>query len=126
MSAHLRGGQPAELFGSPYISRQANHFLAQPLMCAGGDREHVSASPVPRVDAVAIAELADGDDARGDRAARLHRRLRAIQGHEAMQLIPPAAGEAAVATAWTAAADVLFEQDDAQVRVSLGQEIGGP
>ena len=43
-----------------------------------------------------------------------------------MELVPPAAGETAVAPAGAAAADVLLQDHDAQVGVALGEEERGP
>ena len=62
----------------------------------------------------------------GDRAAGPHRRLRAVERDQAVELVPPTAGETAVAPARSAAADVLLQDDDAEIGVGLGQEVSGP
>src|SRR2546430_2942806 len=52
--------------------------------------------------------------------------LGAYRGERPPGGAPPAAGEAAVASAGPPAANVLLEHDHGEVRVALGQEVGGP
>src|SRR5437773_7601249 len=82
--------------------------------------------PEPGVDTVGAAEIADRVDAVGDRPTCAHRVGLAVQGDRAIGVIPPAAGEATVAPAWPAAADVLLQHDHFQVRFGLGQVVRGP
>src|SRR4029077_6216239 len=52
--------------------------------------------------------------------------FRSVQSHESVELVPPSARKAAVATARAAAADVLLQDRYPQRGIGLGQEVGGP
>ncbi len=73
-----------------------------------------------------FAELPDGHDAFGNRPAGAHCRFRSIQSDEPAELVPPSARKPTVATARTAAADVLIQDRDPEVGIGLGEEVGGP
>ena len=122
----LSGAQLVELLRRTHLAREGDHLVACTLICFNSDRVHVAAAPVPGVDAVALAELSDRIDAGCDRPACFDRAFHAVKRHEAMELVPPPARESPVASARTAAADVLLEDGDAEVGVALVQEIRGP
>src|SRR5450759_2442351 len=124
--ADLGRAQLAYLVRSANLAGQPDHLFAQLFVCVRGDRVHVSGALERGADAVRPAELADRIDALGDRAARLHRGLRAVERDQALQLVPPAAGKTAVAAAGPASADVLLEDHDPEVGSDLGQEVSGP
>src|SRR3989475_11786332 len=115
----LSGAQLVELLRRTHLAREGDHLVACTLICFDSDRVHVAAAPVPGIDAVALAELSDRIDAGCDRPACFHCAFYAVKRHEAMELVPPAARESPVAPARTAAADVLLEDGDAEVGVTL-------
>src|SRR5260221_10376683 len=103
-----------------------HHLFADELVAPAGGGEDVTGATVPRIDAVPHAELLDAADAVGDLSRGPHGALGAVQLDQAVELVPPSAGEAPVAAARTSAADVLLQHRDAEVRVPLGKPVGGP
>src|SRR5258706_4286548 len=103
-----------------------HHLFANELVARAGGGEDVTGAAEPRVDAVPRAELLDAADAFGDLARGLHGGVGAVQLDQAVELVPPSAGEAAVAAARTSAADVLLQHRDPEGRVTLSKPVGGP
>ncbi len=77
-------------------------------------------------DAVLVAEAADRGDALLTREAQAQCLFVAEPAAQLGERAPPAVDEPAVASARTAATDVLFQQDDVEFGLRLLQEPGGP
>jgi hypothetical protein len=73
-----------------------------------------------------FAEHADCSDAFAQRPADRYAAIAAEQVNQSVELIPPASREPAVAPTGTATTDVLFENEDVNPGMSLGQVIGRP
>src|SRR6266704_2460291 len=103
-----------------------HHLFANELVARAGGGEDVTGAAEPRIHAVPNAELLKAADALGDLARGLHGAFGAVQLDQAVELVPPSAREAPVAAARTAAANVLLQHRDAEVRVPLHKPVGGP
>jgi hypothetical protein len=112
--------------GAPTSRASATILFTHRLVLWRGGCVQVTGVLVPRVDPVGLAEIAYGVNALGDRAAGADCRFTPVQRDEAVELIPPPAREAAVATAWPTAADVLLQQDHLQVGFGLHEVVRGP
>ena len=103
-----------------------DYLFANRLVLRRGGGVDVARVLEPSVNVVGVAEFADRIDAVGDRATGTNSRFLAVKRDQAVKLVPPTAGEAAVAPARPAAADVLLEHDHLQVGLGLGQVVSGP